>query len=146
MNNLPSQVTAPSTLLVVDDQASVCVSLEYLLSGAGYRVLTAGSGFAAEEIVKREVVVGALIDVHMPGQNGFATCECLLKHARSAGRELRVWFMTGALTHDLQSPCAELGGLAILRKPFDFAVLLDELNRGFGQSLRPAERTAPLSP
>jgi CheY-like chemotaxis protein len=137
VSNAPDQATVQGTLLVVDDQPSVCVSLEYLLGVAGYRVLTAGSGMAAEEIIKREVVDGALIDIHMPGRNGFTTCGCLQKHSQSVGRELRVWFMTGAFTSDLEKHRAELGGLAILRKPFDFPRLLDELNRGLASPLPP---------
>lgn len=137
VSDVPEQLSIQRTLLVVDDQPSVCVSLEYLLGGTGYRVFTAGSGLAAEEIVKREAVDGALIDIHMPGQNGFGTCERLRERARAAGRELQVWFMTGAFTHDLEKHRVEVGGLAILRKPFDLAALLDELNRGFGASGTP---------
>ncbi len=98
---------------------------------------------AAEEIVEREAVDGALIDIHMPGQNGFGTCERLRERARAAGRELRVWFMTGAFTHDLEKHRVEAGGLAILRKPFDLAALLDELNRGFSAPGTPS--VAPVS-
>ena len=155
MGDVLEQLSIQRTLLIVDDQPSVCVSLEYLLSGTGYRVFTAGSGVAAEEIVTREAVDGALIDIHMPGLSGFGACERLREHARATGRELRVWFMTGAFTRDLEKRRLEVGGLAILRKPFDLAALLDELNRGYGASgtptvaevsARPAQEAVPSRP
>jgi CheY-like chemotaxis protein len=129
------------TVLIVDDQRSVRVSLEYLLGLANYRVLSADSGLAAVAVAEREHIDGAIIDIHMPVMNGFEACGRLQAQASAMGRELRVWFMTGAFTSNLEPKCAELGGLGVLTKPFDFPGFLARLERGFSAPL-PVARSA----
>ena len=129
-------------MLIVDDQHSVCVSLSYFLEGAGYKVLTAESGRAAVALAETETFDGVLIDVHMPGMNGFDACIALQSRGVALSRADRVWFMTGAFTRDLESRCNELGGLGVFRKPFDFPAFLERLEAGF---TAPASAT-PLPP
>lgn len=118
-------------LLVVDDQPSVRVSLEFLLGGEGFRVVTTGSGPEAIERMGRQFIDGALIDVHMPIMNGFETCQQLQGLAVKAGRPLWVWFMTGAGRASVEKRCVELGALGVLGKPFDRLSLIDLLENGF---------------
>jgi len=118
-------------MLIVDDQRGVCVSLSFLLGTAGYKVLTTESGRAALTIFEAETVDGAVIDVHMPGMNGFDACAALQARAAAFGRSLRVWFMTGAFTSVLERRCAEAGGFGVFHKPFDYPALLSQLEAGF---------------
>ncbi len=130
----------PRTILVVDDQHGVCVSLAYFLELAGYRVLTAESGPSAVALAEKEVIDGAVIDVHMPVVNGFDTCLRLQSQAGVTRRELRVWFMTGACTSELERRGVELGALGVFRKPFDSPSFLEQLEHGFA-SARPEIQT-----
>jgi two-component system response regulator (stage 0 sporulation protein F) len=125
------KIQAQRTMLIVDDQQSVRVTLEYLLELDGYRVLTAESGFAAVAIAEREPVDGALIDIHMPVMDGFATCVQLQALAAKAGRLLKIWFMSGAASASLKRRGLDLGGLAIFSKPFDPPNLSKLLEEGF---------------
>lgn len=125
------------SILVVDDQRSVCVSLSYFLTNTGYHIVTAESGRVGIGLYESEPCDGAIIDVHMPGLNGFDTCIALQAKAAALGRALRVWFMTGAFTSDLQRRSSELGALGIFRKPFDFPSFVEQLEAGFGASLPP---------
>lgn len=77
MSDSPHPISPQRTLLVVDDQHGVCVSLSFLLSGVGYRVIAAESGRTAIALLDSELIDGAIIDVHMPGMNGFETCVAL---------------------------------------------------------------------
>ena len=130
-------------MLVIDDHHSVCMSLSYLLGDAGYHVVTAESGRTGIALYESEPCDGAIIDVHMPGMNGFDTCIALQAKAAALGRSLRVWFMTGAFTSDLQRRSLELGALGVFRKPFDFPPFVEQLEAGFGGSL-PTPATLPV--
>ncbi len=78
----------PKVLLVNDDPASL-YALESLLSEAAdqhvYQLLTAGSGKEAlRQVLLHEFAV-ILLDVSMPGMDGFETAEAIHSHPRSAG-------------------------------------------------------------
>lgn len=123
--------------MIVDDSLSVCLALEFALTSAGYRVLLADSGAVAVAQMATQVVDGALIDLHMPGLNGFDTCTRLLERGGEREQPLRAWFMTGGATGDHETTCAELGALGVLRKPFDFPTLLAALETGLSNPLPP---------
>jgi DNA-binding response OmpR family regulator len=124
-------------MLIVDDQPSVSFSLVYLLELAGFVAFKADSGPAALAVAARERIDGALVDINMPMMDGFAVCKELQIQARAAGRELRVWFMTGAATTLHGKRSAELGALGVLRKPFEFHALAEVLRSGFASPLPP---------
>ncbi len=125
------------TLLVVDDQPSVCVSLAYLLQFAGYKVLTAESGSAAITVAEKEAIDGTLIDIHMPVMDGFETCRRLQAQSQLQGRPLRAWFITGALVNGFEARSAEVGGLGVIPKPFEHPSFLALLEHGFSSPSPP---------
>lgn len=66
----PSAPGAPPTLLVVDDEPAIRRALQHTLEGEGYRLLAAGSGEEALELLEREPVDLLLCDLGMPGMSG----------------------------------------------------------------------------
>ena len=60
-------------LLLVDDTPANLVALKALLNVPAYRLLTASSGEEALRIVEREDIGIILLDVVMPGMDGFET-------------------------------------------------------------------------
>lgn len=58
------------TILVVDDDPGVRAVLRHLLADLGYRVLEAPDALAALDVLSRESVSLALVDVRMPGRDG----------------------------------------------------------------------------
>jgi CheY-like chemotaxis protein len=137
----PASSAGQRTVLIIDDQHSVRVSLSFSLEYHGYRVLTAESGPAAIALAETELFDAALIDVHMPGMNGFDACAVLQSKTSAQGRSPRFWFMTGVCTSDVERRCKELGALGVFRKPFDFPSFLQSLESGF---VIPPSGTAPL--
>ena len=125
-------------MLIVDDQESVRVTLDYLLGLAGYRVLTAASGAEAIAIAERETVDGAIIDIHMPVMTGFDACERLRSLASAGNRSLKVWFMSGAVSREAKMRGSELGGLAVFSKPFDPEELTRRLEEDLSHSPDPS--------
>jgi len=62
------------TLLIADDNPEIVDILETYAVRDGYRVLRAGDGLAALELFHREAPALVLLDVMMPGKDGFAVC------------------------------------------------------------------------
>lgn len=123
------------TILITDDQEGVLQTLGYVFGEHGYRTLLAKSGPAALEFARIEHLDAALIDVHMPAMDGFTVCQSLVSTARESGRALPVWLMTGAFTTAAAAKAAEVGAMALLKKPFECAELIRDFERCFAGSL-----------
>src|SRR5688572_12393501 len=106
------------TLLVIDDNKSVRESLRFLLVRRGYAVLMAENGPEGIELAAQHAIDGALIDVQMPGMNGFEVCRTLRQRAADAGRAFPIWMMTGGRSPNLVRLAAEAGALTLFSKPF----------------------------
>ena len=62
------------TVLVVDDDPQIVELMRDFLTAADYGVETAGNGLAALEVIRQRPVNCILLDVMMPGLNGFELC------------------------------------------------------------------------
>jgi two-component system CheB/CheR fusion protein len=67
----PPQIVAQATVMLVDDNADARVMLEAFLKLQGFRVLTAADGIEAVEAILRERPPVAVIDIGLPGLNGY---------------------------------------------------------------------------
>jgi two-component system sensor histidine kinase/response regulator len=73
----------PATILIVDDNAANLVALMAVLDSLGHRVVKASSGEEALRRVMDEEFAVILIDVQMPGMDGFQTVSLLREHPRT---------------------------------------------------------------
>lgn len=134
------------TLLITDDHESVLRTLEYVLSAHGYRTLLASSGKAAIETCQGEVVDAALVDLHMPGMDGFQTCTALIAQACEQGRTLPVWLMTAASSSAARSRALEVGAVTLLGKPFDCDEFVSCIEKHFAAPLTgPRPLSSPVT-
>jgi DNA-binding response OmpR family regulator len=69
-------VTA-KTILVVDDEPDIVLTVRLTLEVEGYRVLAVGSGEDALEVLERETPDVILLDLRLPGIDGFALLDRL---------------------------------------------------------------------
>lgn len=69
--------TAALKVLVIDDQPFFTTMLRNVLEQQGYRVLSAASGPEGIEAAGKQAPDAILLDVEMPGMDGFAVCEKL---------------------------------------------------------------------
>jgi two-component system cell cycle response regulator len=112
-------------ILVVDDIAANLRLLEAKLVSEYYEVLLAASGPAALEIAFRETPDVILLDVMMPGMDGFETCRALKADART--QHIPVVMVT-ALTDRMERVRGlEAGADDFLSKPVDNATLFARL-------------------
>jgi len=79
-------------VLVVDDEQSIALALEFLMKQAGYTVRTAVDGQQALDAVAQSVPDLILLDVTMPKLDGYLVCEAL--RANDAWKHIRVLMLT----------------------------------------------------
>src|SRR6201994_4658127 len=86
----------PVHFLLVDDLEENLLSLEALLRREGLVLLKARSGDEALELLLRNDVALALVDVQMPGLNGFELAELMRGNERT--RRIPIIFLTAGTT------------------------------------------------
>lgn len=106
----------PARILVADDTPENLQLLESLLRAEGYQVLALPNGDMALRAAAKETPDLILLDILMPGLNGYEVCQRL--KADAALREIPVMFLS-ALGEPLDKVRAfEAGGLDYMTKPF----------------------------
>jgi two-component system sensor histidine kinase/response regulator len=109
-------------ILVVDDFAQNLVATEALLGRPGLRVLKAASGEEALELLLKNEVALALIDVQMPGMDGFELAELIRGNSRTSG--IPLIFMTAAVQERTRTFRGyQAGAVDFLNKPVNPDVL-----------------------
>jgi PAS domain S-box-containing protein len=114
----PTNEETPTTLLLVDDTAANLLALKALLENPGYRLLTAASGEEALAMVLHEKVDLVLLDVIMPGMDGFDVA----RHMKSVERtqQIPILFLT-AVADDTNYiyRAYDVGAVDYIVKPLD---------------------------
>ena len=111
-----------SSVLIVDDTPANLIALEAVLKPLGTRVVSAVSGQVAIESVERESFAVAVLDVQMPGMDGFQVAERFRRMEN--GRELPIIFLTAIQRDEAFAKRAYAGGAAdFITKPFDVDIL-----------------------
>jgi signal transduction histidine kinase len=119
--------TSQASILIVDDDPGSRVALRELLEGPGQEVILADSGEEAlRRILKRDFAV-ILLDVRMPGMDGFETARLVRERKRS--RHTPIIFMTGAY-EDVRSEFRgyEAGAVDYIAKPLVAQVLKSKIS------------------
>jgi two-component system cell cycle response regulator len=106
-----------STILIVDDDPVTREALEALLSSKGYQVVSAASGFEGLARAAEYTPDAVLLDVMMPGMNGFEVCKRLRADARLA--EVPVIMITALDDRDARLLGLRTGADDFISKPFD---------------------------
>ena len=114
------------TVLVVDDIVANRKLLRDTLEPAGYEVLLAPDGETALKAAQRARPDVILLDVMMPGMNGFETCRRLKE--RDETRDIPVIFITARDETQATIEGFRAGGVDYLTKPFQAEEVLIRLN------------------
>ena len=119
-------------ILVCDDEKDIVSALRIYLTAEGYRVFEAGNGAEALEVIDREDIHLALLDVMMPGEDGFAVC----RRIRSL-TEAPILFLSARTDEAAVLEGLGIGADDFLSKPFRVA----ELRARVAAHLRRQSRT-----
>jgi two-component system alkaline phosphatase synthesis response regulator PhoP len=128
---------AKTRVLVIDDEAPIRLLCRVNLEAEGMQVLEAGDGPAglAEARSSRPDVI--LLDVMMPGLDGWAVAEELVDDAST--QDIPIVFLTARAELRDRARGLELGGVDYVTKPFN-PVELASLVRGLLARVRAGER------
>ena len=107
--------TPPSTILVVDDSPTNLQVLIRTLDGLGHRILAAKDGPSAIDIARRTQPDLMLLDVTMPGMDGFEVCREL--KLRPETRDTLVIFLSARGEVSDKVSGLELGAIDYITKP-----------------------------
>jgi signal transduction histidine kinase len=111
-----------ASVLVVDDTPANLVAMGAVLAPLGVRVVEARTGAEAMECVARETFAVVLLDVQMPGMDGFEVARRLRQ--TPAGAELPIIFLTAIHRDEQYARRGYATGAAdYVTKPFDADVL-----------------------
>lgn len=110
-----------SKILVADDSSTLRVQIHRTLSEAGYCVVSAADGNEAVALLERERPSLAILDIEMPGLDGFAVCQHL-QQMGTPWNTVPVLFLTSSRSHALEMLGNQLG--AYLQKPVSSRELL----------------------
>ena len=102
------------TVLVVEDETTLLETLAYNLARQGYRVLTAGDGNAALDLAREEQPDVIVLDVMLPGIDGFEVCSILRKEMG-----VPILMLTARDEEVAKIVGLEVGADDYLAKPFD---------------------------
>jgi serine phosphatase RsbU (regulator of sigma subunit) len=111
----PVPLAPPSTILVVDDSATNLQVLVRTLHGSGHRILAARDGVTALDIARRAKPDLILLDVMMPGMDGFEVCR-ILKSAPETRHTVVIFLSARGEVADKVSGL-ELGAIDYITKP-----------------------------
>ena len=108
------RIRAPRVLLI-DDDAAIRMLCSVNLRALGIEVIEAEDGADGLELARRERPDLVLLDVSMPGLDGFQVAELVRCHRKT--RHIPLMFLSGEAENDARA--RELGAIACLAKPFD---------------------------
>jgi two-component system nitrogen regulation response regulator NtrX len=112
------------TILIVDDEVSICQSLKAILKDEGYQVLVAGSGEEAIKVVDEEMPQLVLLDIWLPGIDGLET----LKAIKAAHPNVLVIMMSGHGTIETAVRSTKLGAFDFIEKPLSLDKVIIIIN------------------
>lgn len=118
-------MSEPLPILIADDDADILALVSYRLRRAGYDVVTAADGEQALTLAQERKPALAVLDVMMPGLNGFQVAE------RLAG-DIPVILLTARVQEADVARGFAAGAVDYIRKPFSPQELLVRVQRTIG--------------
>jgi len=112
-------MSSPDTLLVADDDDDVLALVAFALRRADFAVVTAHDGAAALAHLRNATFSLAVLDINMPGADGFAVCTDIRRRSRMPVIMLSARHDDADVVHAL-----ELGADDYIHKPFSPASLI----------------------
>ena len=117
----------PPTILIVDDEPNIVIPLQFLMEQNGYSTLVAQSGEEALEMISKEKPDLVLLDIMLPGVDGFEVCEII--RLNPEWRNTRVIFLS-AKGRDVDiAKGMVLGADEYITKPFSNQQIIDAVKK-----------------
>ena len=125
----------PSVLIVDDDPSIRKLVATTLEDVAGFELVEAGDGVEALELAREEAPAIVLLDIDMPGIDGFEACRRLRAQPQTA--DATVVMLTAAADEEAERAAEEAGADLFITKPFsplELLRLVSDLGDGAGRA------------
>jgi two-component system, OmpR family, alkaline phosphatase synthesis response regulator PhoP len=113
---------AEEKILIVDDEANIRELIGFNLKKEGYDIFTAGDGLSAIKIIKEEKPALILLDLMLPGMNGFEVCKEVRKDSELSSTPIIILSAKDAEFDKVLG--LELGADDYMTKPFSVRELV----------------------
>jgi CheY-like chemotaxis protein len=127
------------TVLLVDDDNVFLLSVGVRLKGLGYIVCAAKDAASAISVVRKTNPDVIVLDVSLPGGDGFLVAERLRNLVAAAATP--IIFVTASVKPGLRERALQLGAVAFLEKPLAAAILASVIE----SAMSPLDSTQPLT-
>lgn len=121
-----------TSILLADDSSTVRTLVGRELTKAGYNVILAADGVSAVQMAREHRPALAVLDIVMPGLDGYAVCE-RLKAMGPPWNNLPIIFLTCVNSKALELLGTAYG--AYLRKPVQPEMLLEEIEKQIAMAI-----------
>lgn len=119
---MSTEMSKKPRILLVDDQESVLKLLDAILKVRNYDVMYASNGLDAVEIALNMKPNLILLDVMMPGMDGFKVCQTL--KSNESTKDIPIVFLTARGDDSDREMGKKVGASGFVKKPFRSAELL----------------------
>ncbi|CAB1065427.1 hypothetical protein D1BOALGB6SA_10224 [Olavius sp. associated proteobacterium Delta 1] len=112
----------PKEILIVDDEPSIVVPIQFLMEQQGYNVIVAENGHDALDLIYKYNPDLILLDIMLPGIDGYEVCEIVRLNPKL--RDVKIIFLTAKGREVEIAKGMALGADAYITKPFSNAELV----------------------
>ena len=113
------------SVLVVDDEPSILLALEFMMKGAGFEVRTAADGEEALRAIAERKPDLLLLDVMMPPPDGFGVCRRV--RAEPRWRDIKIIMLTARGRDAERERGLAMGADDYITKPFSTRELMEKV-------------------
>ncbi|OWW18193.1 response regulator transcription factor [Noviherbaspirillum denitrificans] len=118
------------TILIADDEPNIVASLEFLMKREGFEVMLAGNGIEAIQAMESKIPDLILLDVMMPGKDGYDVCRQI--RATAAWHQMKIVMLSAKSRDSEIAKGLALGADAYITKPFSSKELVQRVRQLLG--------------
>jgi DNA-binding response OmpR family regulator len=118
-------------ILIVEDDQKIAMALMIRLKANGYNASVASDAIAGASQARAMKPDLILLDITLPGGNGFQLAETFLRMPETNGTP--VIFITASKSPELMQKVEELGAIGLFEKPFDTEKLIGAIDSKFNR-------------
>ena len=115
----------PKKILIVDDEPSIIVPLQFLMEQNGHDVMVAFSGEEAMEIIDENKIDLILLDIMLPVIDGFEVCQRVRENPQ--WYKIKIILLTALDSDANVKKGLSLGANAYITKPFSNIEIVDKV-------------------
>lgn len=128
------------TVLIVDDERSIRISLRTILSTLGFSIVEASRGEEAIALVRTAHFDAVLLDINMPGIGGIDVC----RRMRKLAQNLPILMLTVQGSEDRKVQALDAGADDYITKPFHLGELTARLRAAVRRNKPAVESDTPI--